>query len=140
MMDALGRWDEAVALVGWVSWKVAVLALGVLGAALLVRFLQKKPCWAWPHDWKYLAVALRIWHPTGNCGRLEHPIHTRNGRLSNAWVSVAVCRKCPTHKTSCLGDYWLGAWKIENERLVPDEKALANFEPNDTIRKQESGK
>lgn len=141
-MDAIGRWDAAVEFAGWVSWKLAILAVGGLLAALLVRFIQKKPCdLGWRHDWKYLAVSLRKYDGSGGlCGEEGHPIHQdRQSRVEQCWVSVASCRKCPATQRICLGAYNTGAWTIENERLVVDEKALANWEPQDTIWKAKHG-
>jgi hypothetical protein len=141
MMDWVGRWDAAVEFAGWVSWKLAILAVGGLLAALLVRFIQKKPCWAWGHDWKYLAVSLRTYEQSGGlCGEEGHRIHVDHQlRVEKCWVSVASCRKCPATQRICQGAYNSGAWTIENERLVVDEKALANWEPQDTIWKEKHG-
>ena len=137
-MDAIGRWDAAVEFAGWVSWKIAILAVGGLLAALLVRFVQKKPCcWGWPHDWKYLAVSLREFQAPGRCDVAGHPFHrTPEGNAVLCWVAVASCRRCPKSRITCMGAFHTGAWTIENERLVVDEKALANWEPQDTIWKE----
>jgi hypothetical protein len=82
---------------------------------------------AFGHRRKYLNVEVRCGTFGGwSCGRFLHRWHFSDDRI---WVTRWVCSRCGKMGQTCLGDARHSAWKIEHERLVPDEKRWANFDP-----------
>lgn len=104
---------------------VAAIMIGIL----LVRFSKSRPCWFFGHQKKHLSIERRVFLETGICGRPDHPrAHKYLGVEAVCFVTKWVCSKCQEMGLFCVGEEKDGAWTIEHGKIVPDEKAWAQWD------------
>lgn len=122
------------------SAAAVVLALVLLRIWIWQTRPSTRPCKWFGHDKKY--VALRT------CGCVASTSPEASGRGFNCdhnhqigdkgiYIARWICRRCPEMVEECLGKS--RDWKIEHERLVPDEKKWANWSqnsPNEAAREK----
>lgn len=115
----------------------------MIGVSILKwnRFPEKRPCWLFDHDKRYLAMKeIKLeqdWHGCSNhqyrvtvteCStipntyRLEWRAHKKGELIYYARWS---CRRCSEMGEECFGSKQ--DWKIEHEQVVPDTKKWANW-------------
>jgi len=120
-----------------------VILVSVAFAMVAVRLLvwqwrpQTRPCKWFGHDRRYVAIRLSA------CVRADSPEASGRGfpcshnhQIGDKDITIArwVCRRCPEMAEECFGR--LKDWKIEHERVVPDEKKWANWSQDPSPARQ----
>lgn len=116
-------------------FKIAFTAAAAVAfAMILVRILiwrarpQTRPCKWFGHDKKYVAIrqsACVLASSPEASGRGFPCDHNHQIGEKGIYIARWVCRRCPEMAEECFGRF--KDWKIEHERVVPDEKKWANW-------------
>lgn len=112
--------------------RVAGSIAGMIVALALIKLWNKKPCWLRGHDKKHLSIEVRTW-TSGTCKRPSHRYHGGYVTQFPCYITKWVCEKCDAMDYFCVGEAKDGAWTIEHGKVVPDEKAWAQWDKSNRL-------
>ena len=113
-----------MSILGYSIFKI-LFFIGIATVGWLVAYGIRKGLegFHWSHNKKYVRLNM---YTNWNCGQNFHLLHDENGWWATAATWVCIHPGCNETGVDCLGDDPTKWWKIENGRVMIDEKKVTS--------------